>query len=167
MNFVRPARNACGERFEALLDRHRGVVGKVVGAFAWNQEDQLDLHQEIVVRLWAAFERYDPSRPFATWMYQVALNTAISWSRDVHRRCVSPVGDALPDVADPRGLGAEAVSLWSLLASLDEFDRALMLLLLEQHSHAEIAEILGISVGNVGVKVSRLRSRLRREDSEQ
>lgn len=154
--------------FEAHLDGHKGIIFKVVGTFAWQQADQQDLAQEITLQLWSSFAKYDSRRPFATWMYQVALNTAISWSRKSRRRSLLlvPSEDAhniAAEVADD----PHALDLYRLIGSLDELDRALLLLHLEERTHAEIGEILGITANNVAVKLTRIKNRLRLEADRQ
>lgn len=154
--------------FENQLDRHRGILYKVVGTFAWRAEDQQDLSQEIVYQLWRAFGRYDSNRPFSTWMYQVGLNTAISWSRKHKFRRQPDVSlDAVAEVAAPQEQEGRANELYTLIAALDELDKALITLYLDDLSYAEICEILGITERNVGVKLHRLKARLRLEAESQ
>ena len=151
-------------RFQSLVDQHLRIIYKVVGAFTWQAEDQQDLAQEIKVQLWRAFPKYDSQRVFSTWMYQVALNTAISWSRQSKLRkqyltSVEDIGDLPANQPDE----SNSQQLYALIESLDDLNRALLLLTIDDHSHAEIGEILGISPGNVATKISRLKSRLRME----
>jgi RNA polymerase sigma-70 factor, ECF subfamily len=145
------------ERFEALLTSHAGVVGKVVRAYAFSAEDKQDLTQEIRFQAWRAFGRYDENRPFSTWLFRVALNVALDHSR---RRRLRPLTvDISDEVTAPPDTGAALVD--SILAELSDADRALLILLLEEYSHEEIAATLGLTPGAVTTRVSRLRSRLR------
>ena len=154
--------------FQGQVDSHRGIIIKVVSAFAWQNEDQQDLSQEITLQLWRAFSRYDAKRPFSTWMYQVALNTAISWSRQAKlRKQHSAPADCLSDLPDPKPDQTDSHALYSLIESLDELSRALLMLYIEERSHTEIGEILGITPNNVAIKLSRLKSRLRLEAGQQ
>lgn len=156
--------------FQSLLDSHKRILYKVVGTFAWREEDQQDLVQEIKIQLWRSFPKYDQARTFSTWMYQVALNTAISWSRR-NQRHGARLADAIdlteiPDPADQTVGGLESgdsEDLYRLIRGLDEFNRALLMLYIDERTHAEIGEILGISAGNVATKLSRLKERLRLE----
>lgn len=155
------------ERFSALLAEHRGRIHKVAITYAVSREDSEDLAQEILVQLWRSFGRYDPRRPFATWMYRVALNVAISHVRRATRRpqAVAPPGELPLDPPDPRSTAGDPDDripiLQRLMDSLDELDRALLLLYLEERSYREIADILGLTESNVGTKLNRLRQRLR------
>ncbi len=155
------------DRFQTLLDRHKRIVFKVVGTFTWHPEDQQDLAQEIKVQLWRAFPRFDPQKSFSTWMYQVALNTAISWSRSakLRQQRLVPV-EGLAEIAAETPDEGNSQELYALIAGLDELSRALLLLYIDERSHAEIGEILGISPGNVATKISRLKDRLRMEAAE-
>lgn len=146
-----------------LLQRHAGVIRKVVFAYGRDAADRDELQQEIAVQIWRSHGRFAARSAESTWVYRIALNVAISWFRRERRH------RQRADVLDPDALAApaahepsEAVDL--LRRSIDAFgplDRALVLLHLDGHDHAAIAEVLGISVSNVGTRLSRVRQRLR------
>ena len=153
------------ERFGELLEAHRGIVLKVAGTYAWHPEDRADLAQEIAAQLWRAFPKYDDARSFATWMYRIALNVAISSVRgDGARRHAVPLDEDLHDVGID-GADHETEQHLRLLRRcierLEPLNRALLLLYLEDRSHREIAEVLGISESNVATKLNRLKQRIR------
>jgi len=163
------------DRFEALLEQHRGIVGKVAGLYCHHAEDRRDLAQEIRAQLWRSFPRYDSARPFATWMYRVALNVAISFARNASargRHFPARGGEDLEGLAErddgehegagPQGLD-RVLFLQRFLEGQGELDRALLLLYMEEHSYRAIAEAPGISETNVATKLSRLKLRLRRD----
>ena len=156
---------AAASEFADLVERHRKIVFKVAHTYCWREADRADLVQDILAELWRAFPRYDRSRPFATWVYRIALNVAISWLRrdGPHQRHTVPLGDH--DAPDPRDPDADAQvrQLYAVIDRLGPLDRALLLLHLDDHSHREIAGILGISESNVATKLSRLKLRIRRE----
>lgn len=152
--------------FEARLHIHAGIVRKVAGSYAWNPHDRDDLMQDIVAALWQAWPRYDPSRPFATWMYRVALNVAISQVRGETRRRrhhVAYDADVHHAEAPNRDFAddEQLILLQRAMQSLDPLNRALLMLHLDERSHREIADVLGISESNVGTKLTRLKERLR------
>ena len=152
--------------FEARLHAYAGIVRKVAASYAWNPHDRDDLMQDIVAALWQAWPRYDPSRPFATWMYRVALNVAISQVRGETRRRRHHIAyDAdLHDAAAPTAAHEDDEQLALLqqaMQSLDPMNRALLMLHLDERSHREIAEVLGISESNVGTKLTRIKAHLR------
>jgi len=143
-------------RFESLLESHRGIVFRVVRTYCRHPDDAQDLAQEIRVQLWRAFGKYDERRAFSTWMYRIALNVAISWVRGAKRR--EEVG--LDEVADRAAteIGEDTRALYRLIEGLDAMNRALLLLVLDDLSHAEIGEVLGISPGNVATRLAGLSS---------
>lgn len=152
--------------FEDRLAAHAGIVRKVAASYAWTSHDRDDLMQDIVAALWQAWPRYDPSRPFSTWMYRVALNVAISQVRGETRRRRHHIAyDADLHDAEAPARDAEDDEQLALLQramqSLDPLNRALLMLHLDERSHREIAEVLGISESNVGTKLTRLKERLR------
>lgn len=153
-------------RFESLLDEHRKIVFKVAATYCTQAEDRRDLAQEICSQLWRAFPKYDEHRPFSTWMYRIALNVAISFERNAgyHRRHTTPLDDgwleSLP--ADSAEEPDERVrALHQFIGQLDDLNRALLLLYLEERTYREIAEVLGITETNVATKLNRLRHRIR------
>ena len=153
------------QRFETLLNTHRGIVFKVASIYCRDVEEQRDLAQEIRAQAWRAYPRYDASRSFSTWMYRIALNVAISYRRGVEyrRRHVSPIdSQALESIPDPRHDADDRLrQLYTVIDQLDDMNRALVLLYLEGRHYQEIADVLGISETNVSTKLSRLKQRLR------
>jgi RNA polymerase sigma factor (sigma-70 family) len=156
--------------FTALLEEHRRLVFRVANTYARGVADIEDLAQEIAVQVWRAFPGYDRSRRFSTWMYRIALNVAISWLRgEGTRRQRSVPYD--PELHEPGfeahsdnedGDGDERRSiLRGFIDSQDGLNRAVLLLYLEEHSYAEMSEILGVSETNLTTKISRLKERLR------
>jgi RNA polymerase sigma-70 factor (ECF subfamily) len=156
------------DRFLGLLDEHGGILHKVASAYAWNPADREDLVQEIVAQLWRSFGRYDERFKFSTWMYRVALNVAISFSRGESRRTrrTVPVAEEHLEIAAPVSAGRRGEDLEVLhrvIAQLGGLDRALVVLYLDGNRYDTIAEVLGISETNVATKLSRLKQRLRRD----
>lgn len=148
------------------LSRHGGIIRKVAWTYCRSAEDRADLTQEILAQVVAASERYDRDRPFATWLYRIALNVAIGQVRAVYRqaRVMVPLEDS------HSGIAAEAVdhdrrdaraALDAALQELDPYNRAMLLLYLDERSQREIAEIMGLSPSNVGTKIARLKRDLR------
>jgi RNA polymerase sigma-70 factor (ECF subfamily) len=153
-------------RFLALLEAHQKIVLKVASVYCWDAEERNDLIQEITMQLWRAFPSYDAQRVFSTWMYRVALNVAISFARKTgrRRRIMTPLEASSIDLpADARGPDDRLDALYRCMRGLDPFSRALLTLYLDDRSHREIADVLGISETNVATKIGRLKQRLRSE----
>ena len=154
------------EAFAALLERHRGIVLKVAGTYCRDPDDRADLAQDIAAQLWRAYPGYDPARSFSTWMYRIALNVAISFVRGRAHRLRHAEGlevsaDEFADAADDPESALRLRTLQQVIARLAPMDRALVLLYLDERSHREIGEILGLSEGNVATKLSRIKQRIR------
>jgi RNA polymerase sigma-70 factor (ECF subfamily) len=154
-------------RFAALLREHQKIVFKVAAMYARGAEDRNDLAQEICVQLWRSFPAFDERRAkFSTWTYRIALNVAISQVRRERGRGEPEPLDAY--LADTLGGGAPIAEpderigqLHAFIGRLDPLNRALILLYLEDRSHAEIAEVLGLSATNVATKIGRIKHTLR------
>lgn len=156
-------------QFEALIRAHGGIVFKVAAIYTRREADREDLAQEICTQAWRSFGRFDPARgPFSTWLYRVALNVGISHARrhpwsveDRHEPLegahLDSLGGGVP-IAEP---DARIGALHAEIGRLDPLNRALMMLYLEERSHAEIADILGLSATNVATKINRIKQSLR------
>ncbi len=156
-------------RFLALLHEHRAILHKVAYGYCGDRDDRDDLVQEMAVQLWRSFPRFDDRVKFSTWAYRVAMNVAISHFRGEGRRVRGTVAiDEMavePGREDPMldGASDNMRVLRRLIGELDELNRALILLYLDGHTSDEIAEIVGISPGNVTTRVNRLKERLQSE----
>lgn len=154
------------ETFLALLAEHQRALLKVCWVYGQTSHDRDDLLQEIISQLWASFARYDPSRPFMTWMYRVALNVGIDSQRRQRRlREMGSLRD-IPEAKTPSSGNPDRDELRELLEGKKEDDRAILLLCLEGHSYREIGEVLGISETNVGTRLNRLKQALRQSDED-
>ena len=170
MELATPMTETPAQAFDALLQRHRGIVLKIAGSYARGAEDRADLAQEIAAQLWRAWPKYDPARTFSTWMYRVALNVAISHVREQvlrQRHDAVPLDEDLHDIADAGAADPEREQhirlLQAFIARQAPLDRALLLLYLDDRPQREIAEILGISEANVSTRIGRLKQRIRNE----
>ncbi len=146
----------------SLLRRHAGLIHKIAFAYCRDATDREDVVQEIAVQLWRSRERYDPRFKETTWIYRIALNVAISFHRRErrHRERRVPL-EAHPITIAPSAPPEELQRLLRRLDDLPPLDRALVLLWLDGNDHASIAEVLGLSVSNVGTKLHRIKERLR------
>ena len=152
-----------------LLQRiqdNKGILYKISSSYCRNAGDREDLMQEMVYQLWRSGERFDDNQKFSTWMYRIALNVAISFYRKANRSGVTVELDAEANLTDD---GANEVLeerievLQRFIRALNELDKALMILYLEERPYREMAEILGISETNVATKLSRIKGRLKQQ----
>ena len=156
--------------FGEWLAGHKGILFKVVHAYAFEHADRQDLFQEIVIQVWHSVDAFRGESSVPTWMYRVALNTAIAWTRkeDRHQRGKQPLAvvegllTTASAASDPR-----VEWLYQEIAQLKDVDRSVALLLLDGFSYKEIAAIIGITESNVGVKISRIKSALAGKRAEE
>jgi RNA polymerase sigma-70 factor (ECF subfamily) len=150
--------------FTDLIGRHAGLLHKVAFAYCRDAADRLDVIQEITLQAWRARHRYDDRYKETTWLYRIAVNVAISWYRRERRHRLGrvPADDAAFAIVEPRvQFGEEIQWLWRSIDQLGPLDKALVLLYLDGHDHATTAEVMGISVSNVGTRLSRIKDKLR------
>lgn len=148
----------------ALITDHRGIIVRVARSFADGYEDQEDLIQDILLRIWAARASFRGEAKGSTWMYRVALNQALTWQRgERKRRRNQQQLIELPDrVSDDAAESERRLDeLYGMIRSLPHVDRSLVLLSLDGFSYREIGEIVGITETNVGARLSRARSRIK------
>lgn len=154
------------ERFQTLVEEHKKIVYKICNSYCRNIDDREDLAQEIVVQLWQSFSSFDERRRFSTWMYQIALNVAISFYRRecTRTRHVISSEEHLLEVADETANQSKDIRLlYQFIERLDPLNKALILLYLDKNSYQEIAEVLGITETNVATKINRLKTKLKQD----
>jgi len=151
--------------FLEIVRRHERLIGKLALLYAVSPEDRKDLSQEILFQLWRSYGSFKGESSWSTWIYRVALNTAITSFR---RSRNFPEHDELKEGIPVESRSHEDLELhertqllYRAIRSLNKADRALITLYLEDLSYREIAEILGISEDNAGVRLNRIKKRLR------
>lgn len=143
----------------------KGIVFKVAALYFENPEDRKDLVQEIMIQLWKAYPRYNPQGSYATWVYRIAFNVAISYKRKTLRRLQPEHVEheqllMLPELRNEE-LEEQLNFLQRCIAGLPDFDKALIMLYLDEKSHKEMAEIMGLTLTNVGTRISRIKAKLK------
>jgi len=149
--------------FLALLNEHRGAIQRVSRTYTASTGDREELVQEIVYQLWRAFPSFRRESGALTWVYRIALNTAISGLRrrarqPVHVPLEAAVGLPLPPLAV--GADARAERLYRAIRTLGQVERALIMCYLDDLTYRQMAEVLGMSESNVGARLSRTKSKL-------
>ena len=149
------------QHFLELIHRHQSIIHKICFVYCNNTADREDLQQEIILQLWKSFPSFQENAAFSTWMYRVALNTAINQTR---RPGLLFDTSSSPDIPyDPSNfydLSEEIQILYRAISQLRKIEKAIILLWLEEKTYEEIAESIGISVKYVSVKLVRIRTRL-------
>jgi RNA polymerase sigma-70 factor (ECF subfamily) len=159
-----------GDRgFLALVNENRPRILKICRVYAWNRADQDDLHQEILVQIWRSLPSLKEAGHADTWLYRVALNTAITFLRkraSRHARTFTFDHEQIRRVADQQPQhpshddSAQLAALYEAIAKLDEVEKALITLFLEDLSYEQMAEVMGVSLSHVGVMLHRAKKKL-------
>lgn len=149
--------------FLVLIQEHQGIIHKICRLYRDSKEDREDLFQEITYQLWKSFPSFKGEAKVSTWMYRIALNTAIASFRK--KRLDVEYHQVLPDLPDEEVDEEYAIrqeSLFATLKQLNESERAIVALYLDDLSYRQIAEIIGISDNNVGVKLNRIKLKIQK-----
>ncbi len=154
-----------GERnqiFEHWIAVHKAILFKVARAYGSSHADREDLFQEIALQVWHSVDAFRGDATPATWIYRVALNTAMTWRRrerkhGTGRQDLEAAAGLLaePDIRDPR-----LEWIYARIAELDEVNRSLALLMLDGFSYRDMSQIVGLGESNVGVRINRIKAAL-------
>lgn len=149
--------------FNEWLDGYRALFFKIIRAYAFNEDDQNDLFQEICIQVYRSIPNFRGSSAVSTWLYRIALNTAIKWSTKENKHVsghegVDQMMNALAASDEPHD---ERITwLYDQIKQFNQIDRSLTLLLLDGYSYKEMADMMGISESNIGVKIHRIKKQL-------
>lgn len=150
------------QNFIDILNDHRGLIYKVCHLYCSDTEDKKDLFQEIVLQVWKSRHSFRQESKLSTWMYRVALNTAITHFKKEKRlpQQVSMNGIEVPELESDDEKESMVKELLAAIENLDKMDKSVILLYLEEKSYEEISEITGLSKSNVGVRLNRIKTKL-------
>lgn len=149
------------KQFLELIKKHQSILHKICFIYCRNRSDREDLQQEIILQLWKSFPSFQGNAAFSTWMYRVALNTAINQTRKPGLLIDSSSSPELSyDPSESYHLSEEIQILYRAISRLKKIEKAIILLWLEERSYEEIAEMIGITVKHVSVKLVRIKTRL-------
>lgn len=152
------------KEFVRIIKEHQGLIYKVAALYTEQKQDRNDLYQEIVYQLWKSFDSFREEAKISTWMYRVALNTAIAHLNKRKKRRKEVSVDLLPQVAadhSPELLEERVRMLHMEIENLNMLEKGIILLLLEGKKYEEISEITGLSATNVGTRISRIKEKLK------
>ncbi len=148
--------------FLKIIDEHQNIIHKISRLYRNSKEDREDLFQEIVLQLWKAFPNFRQESKVTTWMYRIALNTAIAVFRKKNVEVELKVD--IPEKfhpSDANEISENEEKMYSALRKLNDAEKAIISLYLEDYSYREIAELTGISENNTGVKINRIKNKLK------
>ena len=148
------------QKFIDLIQQHAGIIHKIINLYGYEKENKEDLHQEILLQAWKSFTHFQGKSMFSTWLYKVSLNTALTYNSKIkkHSELKTYANTSLETTSkDKPGL---ADRLYQLVRALHEVDRMIMTLHLEGYKNPEIAEITGLKVNHINVKLHRLKNQI-------
>ncbi|PAM95920.1 RNA polymerase subunit sigma-70 [Flavobacterium sp. IR1] len=152
------------QEFLKRIESHKGILYKVSKMYMDNFDDQQDLFQEIICQLWKSYDSFRNESQFSTWMYRVAINTAIVFLRKEKRKVDKyeiPSENIREDESDSPLKENQLDHFYKAVQKLEKIDKAIIFYQLEGFSHKEIGENLGISEGNARVKLNRAKEKLK------
>jgi len=154
--------------FINIIEKHKGILYKVITMYCADNENKKDLEQEILIQIWKSLDTYNDTYAMTAWLYRISMNVAISHYRKTFKikgKTVRLDTGLLEFTAAPETSerSYEQDMLRTLLSELNEFDKALMFLYLEDKEYEVIADILGITKTNVATKISRIKNRWKQE----
>jgi RNA polymerase sigma factor (sigma-70 family) len=150
------------KQFERLVRENELLIQKVCRIYSRTETERQDLFQEIVIQLWKSFGKFRGDSKFSTWLYRVAINTAITGLRR-EKKWIASTDDLPVELSEAEG-GHEEEQLQQLYAAieqLNEIEKAIVVLYLEDRSYEEMEDILGTNSGNLRVKMNRIKEKLR------
>lgn len=150
--------------FIELLNKHQNIIHKICNVYMDERADKEDLFQEITLQAWKSIHSFRRDAQFSTWLYRVALNTAITFFKREQKQAKTSYTEHFPDTTEQYNPVEEQVqAMYKAIGTLSRIDKALVLLYLDDYSYKEMAELMGMTVTNVGAKMNRIKTKLKEE----
>jgi len=149
------------KQFSEQIYNHLGILHKICRTYKMDRDDRDDLFQEIVYNAWKSYPKFEGRSKFSTWLYRVALNTALYQNRK------DRFFGKTTDLETAHSLSAEVRDdntdlLWMAINRLDELEKSIVVLYLEELPYKEISEITGLTENNIAVKLNRIKSKMKK-----
>jgi len=154
--------------FLSLLESHKGIIYRIANAYCKDPLDREDVIQEIIIQLWTSLKQYNSKYKESTWVYRIALNTAISYYRKTkiqkeNTSTLAPIIESSMKSEDSIEEHPDLHLLKHFIEQLGEIDKSLILLYLDGQQYHEIAQIMGFTLTNVSSRISRIKKTLKRK----
>jgi len=150
-------------QFLALIKEHQGIIHKICRLYRESKEDREDLFQEITFQLWRSLPGFKGDAKISTWIYRIALNTAIAIFRKQKPEIkYSPVLPDMPEDQQSEELALRQERLFAVLKLLNDSEKAIITLYFEDLNYQQIAEIIGINENYVGVRLNRIKNKIQK-----
>ncbi|MFK7787813.1 MAG: RNA polymerase sigma factor [Crocinitomicaceae bacterium] len=144
---------------------YAGIIIKICRAYSNSQEDFEDYYQEVCLQIWRSKDNFNNTSKWSTWIYRLSLNVCMTLRKQENRRSAPfTQTDSLPEIANQEVHSfqdEELKQLYRAIVQLSELDRAIIILYLEEKSYMEIADIIGSNTNNVGVRITRIKVKLK------
>lgn len=152
------------KEFIQLLNEHQRIIHKVCNLYMDAHADREDLFQEITLQAWKAYGGFRGDAKFSTWLYRVALNTAITFFRKEKKKPEIYSTEKMPDYGhqdthDP--IEEQVKAMYAAIGELSKIDKAIVMLYLEDYNYNDIGDMMGITANNVAVKMNRIKIKLK------
>ncbi|MCS5491125.1 RNA polymerase sigma factor [Algoriphagus limi] len=149
------------KEFIARIEKHQAILHKICFVYAKDESDRKDLYQEMILQLWKSYPKFRGDSAFSTWMYRVALNTAITQTKKPNLLLLHVEAPSFgEDMGKTMDASEDVKILYRAISQLNKIEKAIILLWLDEKSYEEIADTIGISVKNVSVKLVRIKAKL-------
>ena len=152
--------------FQKIVEEHKGTIYSVCYMYSKDSDEVADLFQEVLINLWRGFEKFRGESSISTWVWRVSFNTCITDERKKRRRATVPLTMDIDLFDDTDEDTRQIQRLYDRIHRLKPFDRAIVLLWLDNLSYEEIGAIVGISTKNVSVRLYRIREELKRMSND-
>ena len=154
------------ETFEEILNKHKGIIFRIVNYYCKDSDDKKDLEQEILIQIWLSHKKYNQEFAWSTFIYRIALNVSIGFYKKQKRQkdkfsSVNLFIETYVQDETPLVIDEDLRMLNEFIFQLNDINKALMILYLQEKSYTEIALILGISATNISTKINRLKNQLK------
>ncbi|NKB67966.1 MAG: sigma-70 family RNA polymerase sigma factor [Candidatus Latescibacteria bacterium] len=151
--------------YQSSILPYAAIIIKICRAYTNTQEDFEDYYQEVCLQIWRSRDNFHDRSEWSTWIYRLSLNVCLTLLKKKKNKHQNFASDYLPAVATQENSAfadEEINRLYDAIRQLSEVDRGVILLYLEEKSYREIAEITGTNPNNIGVRIKRIKERLRR-----
>lgn len=149
--------------YQVHIQPYASIIVKICRAYTYNQADFDDYYQEVCLQIWRSRDRFAGNCSWTTWVYKITLNVCLTYVRkEVKNNSVVSLDteDVFDSYFQPGSNREDIISLYDAIHKLVDIDRAIILLYLEQLSNKEIADVIGVTANNIGVRITRIKQKL-------
>jgi RNA polymerase sigma factor (sigma-70 family) len=156
-----PHVGSLAETFSAEIVRHRAIILKISRIYGKENGDADDLYQEIVLNAWTSYPGFEGRSKFSTWLYRVALNTALYQNRKNKFAGKLTGLEVIENTGSDDPENEKRTMLYTAIGQLDPIEKSIIILYLDDLSYREISEVTGLTETNIGVKLNRIKIKIK------